>query len=111
MIENTNSRRYEKMTDDDDEIIVVPTNLTKEEDTFFCVRHDDFSFRVSFSLFCPRDKKIFVSWFVLSKTIITRKEHEANEKTSTTMQIQQRWVHKQEVLTIDKRIMMSTKPR
>ena len=50
MIENTNSRRYEKMTDDDDEIIVVPTNLTKEEDTFSCVRNDDvFLFRVSFS--------------------------------------------------------------
>lgn len=56
MIENTNSRRYEKMTDDDDEIIVVPTNLTKEEDTFSCVRNDDFSFQ-SFFFFSTLETK------------------------------------------------------
>ena len=56
MIENTNSRRHEKMTDDDDEIIVVPTNLAKEEDTFSCVRNDVFLFRVSFS-FLPLETK------------------------------------------------------
>ena len=52
MIENTNSRRYEKMTDDDDEIIVVPTNLTKEGILRLMT-----IFFSEFLLFCPRDKK------------------------------------------------------